>query len=172
MVINSTHSLTPELIQSMQEYRLQLAEKRQQEKTPDAWKAVDDLKSAETEEEFTLYEPADPVDQTRDPLDSSLTDQATPMDQLEANLQASRDRAREAAVKANQINHVNQMAETYINASSNQNNYTSSSNINGANVYAEVRDYYRRQDMINAFEKAREPDDLWSYDYQEIRVEV
>ena len=172
-IINSTHSLTPELVKSMQEYRQQLVEKRQQEKITDVSISID--QSSEVEKAYDVndpYVPVDPVDPSAHPLDSSLTDQTTPMDTLGQNIQENRDRARETAVKANQINHANNMAETYINASSSQNNNSSNSEISGVKVYTEIRDYYKRQDMINAFEKAREPEDLWSYDYQEIRVEV
>lgn len=150
MVTGSVHSLTPDLMLAMQQYSRQLQ------------------KSASVEEDPATAPP------NQNPPAGQPADLTGPIDNLEKALQENRNTARQAALLVNQANHAKDIVETYMVASSNAKHaYDSDSYAtSGAQVYQEIKEYYNRQDMLDAFEKAREPDDLWSYDYEEIRIEV
>lgn len=83
--------------------------------------------------------------------------------QIEENIQTRRDNARQAAVQAEELRQTQRNIDTYIKASSNDddsNGAKSAADINPAEVYEKTLDYQRRNDLLAAFEQATTPEGL------------
>ncbi|MBL4799912.1 MAG: hypothetical protein JKY50_21135 [Oleispira sp.] len=83
--------------------------------------------------------------------------------QIEENIQTRLDNARQAAVQAEELRQTQRNIDTYIKASSNDddsNGAKSAADINPAEVYEKTLDYQRRNDLLAAFEQATTPEGL------------
>ena len=83
--------------------------------------------------------------------------------QIEENIQTRRDNARQAAVQAEEQRQTQKNIDTYIKASSDNddsNGARSAADINPAEVYEKTLNYQRRNDLLAAFEQATTPEGL------------
>jgi hypothetical protein len=84
-------------------------------------------------------------------------------DALNADIESRRDGARQTAVHAAGLNHQQNMIDTYIAASSDDDAESSSSTIDPADAYNTNMKYSRRMDLINAFESLGQGDSSRSH---------
>lgn len=150
MITGSVHSLTPELVQSMQDYRAQLIANRTSQDQP----AMAPPAANSTPESPSTETPESPPVVTGEPASREPTLQ----EQVLSASQDSRDAAREAAVLASQVNHAHNLVETYANAASSDEDSAEAMSIDPRNIYEATLAYYQRTDLIKAFKEAQYAD--------------
>jgi hypothetical protein len=131
MISSATHVLSEDLTASMYNFRAQL------EQQTDVQQVVDFSESAEKTET-----PQHPKEGTID------------YEALKLDRDNRKDRARQAAVHTSNLQHQQNMVDTYIAASSDNSEQGNSIGINSTpvNVYQQSMDYTRNIKLINAFE--------------------
>ena len=141
MIINSVHTLSPGLSQSLTDFRLQLENER----------------ASETKNKSTpakIQSPDVPADTQVDPARLMQG-----LDRTGEASQARRDVARQAAVQSFEAQHTKDMIETYQKAASQYNEEEGKDDdgvhittYDPADVYKMTLKYSRRMDLVNAFE--------------------
>ncbi|MDJ0840949.1 MAG: hypothetical protein QNK37_30845 [Acidobacteriota bacterium] len=133
MITGAVHTLTPNLMQSLQDYRFQLNRMRPKtaEETPAAPPPAETL------------EPGVPSEKTPSPLDFS---------QALENATARRDDAKQAALEVGAVKQKQDLIDTYLAASSDDQDETPGG-IEPVQVYKTSMKYSRRADLVAAFEE-------------------
>ena len=143
MITGSAQTLSAGMNRSLQDYRSYL-DKQQGAAARGGASAKNEVGTPENPPPPTT--PVEPAEPTRP---------APNVDDMEAAAQQRRDSARQAAVYTAELKQPQQLFDTYVNASSNDESETSNTNsIDPAKVYQASMDYSRRTDLLAAFEKA------------------
>ncbi|NOQ77513.1 MAG: hypothetical protein GQ475_06985 [Methylococcaceae bacterium] len=137
MISGATHTLSADLNKSMQNFRSQLDQQR-------SLKANDISKTQALVEKT---EPSEEIESPQQPKKDNID-----YDALNADIQSRRDSARQAAVNVTGLKHQQNMVDTYVAASSDDELESSSSAIEPVDVYKTSIEYSRRMDLISAFE--------------------
>lgn len=140
MISGATHTLTQDLMSTMQNFRSQLEQQRNMNITVNKVSTTQETENTE------------PVENTKTP--QSIEDVDIDYDALKADIDSRRDNARQAAVHVADLKHQQNMVDTYIKASSGDDEQggSSSTGIEPADVYKTSMHYSRNMALIEAFE--------------------
>lgn len=131
MISSATHVLSQDLTASMHSFRAQLEQQGNAKQKG---------------------EPANPIEEVEVPQQPK--EETIDYEALKADRDDRKDSARQAAVHVSNLQHQQDMVNTYIAASSDSSEQDSSAGINTspANVYQKSMDYTRNMTLISAFE--------------------
>ncbi len=132
MITGSVHALTPSLSKSLLDYRAQVITQRHQQK-----------QTAPAEETA----PASRVEAPKPPAGPSV------LDQVAEGSAERRDRARQTALDIGAIRHTQNLINTYVNATSDDESGSQTSGVDPVEAYRASLRYSRRLDLVNAFEQ-------------------
>ena len=139
MISGATHALSQDLMLSMQQFRSQLEEQRNMSVK------VDEVSESDEPE---VTEPVENTEAPQEPEDAKID-----YDALKADIDSRRESARQAAVHVADLKHQQNMVDTYINASSDEDEQSGSSiKIEPADVYKTSMHYSQNMALIEAFE--------------------
>jgi hypothetical protein len=140
MISGYTQVVSQNFTKSMHNYRMQLEQQRNAN--------IKVEQSAESPASQAT-EPADKTEAPQSPKESKID-----YDALRADIDSRRDSARQAAVQAQGYKQQQNVIDTYIAASSDENgqNNSTSTNIDPADAYQTSMHYSRNMALINAFE--------------------
>jgi hypothetical protein len=149
MISSSVHNVSPYLADSSNQFRQQLESKNPAEEKP----------------VHPIEKPAHPIEkpETLPVIDKGLMPDDLEAKQIEENIQARRDHARQAAVHAEELRQTQRNIDAYVNATSDSDdthNTKNAADINPANVYVKSLEYQKRDDLLAAFEQATTPEGL------------
>jgi len=165
MIINTAHTVSPYLSNSQTVFREQLEKSTAESQAQIPPKDGATIRPVPSKDAVTIQPvPSEEVVPSKPSLDKGqLSDEYLAKQQLEENIQARRDHARQAAVYAAELKQTQTNIDTYVNASTDSDDTgdtTNASDINPANVYEKSLDYQQRDDLLAAFEQATTPEGL------------